>query len=811
MSDLDAIFQFNARFADPTELIYEPTIAQVSGVGGSGNDYQARATHKYPTTLTRGVFIGRFKSSYNGTDGKNEIANPGGAGYDVNYWPVRTSVTAGSGAGLVSFLSAANLAAGWNGYALGWWIDTNASGINWYDRVFEAKTHTIQQAMDAGAVWPAGNAVVLYEVEDVGGALTISGTTTPATSISGSFSVQTGASAGTVIGLATADRVNGTFSEGTPALSWVTVAANGQLTVTTGQTAPAAGSYSIQLTYNNSGVAGGGSYSQTVSVTVTAASVGGQTPSFIAAPVQNATRVTSIAALTSVLDSLKNDWNGQMTTWGLSTTGVRAIITLGAGVYGDIDWSNYDFSSRAGVDIRGEGPYSRNAYKPTAGTKVGRVRLTNCKNISLWMMQAVPAMTGSGINSRNHRFTNCVDCGFKRCAVEGQVAESESAAAQRAPNLVMHLCQFNGAADCFVINSTMMGAEDGFFGNQRYEAHNSNDILVKGVVLDQGGNDMFQMQGGFANRNWVMEFLLAFGKMRNPQNLHTDLFQSTLDNPRNTGWLLKSVAVIPRGRWGADGSIADKGIHAQYPQGEPLALTVTDCLFGCTGNGISGAGYGNSDVTYCTFMPPIDVSGAEDREYQNGELDVTWSASITGFLGSPVYGTTDYNLVFSNQNYSATAAMVGPNGVYVVRSGLIGTNYGVPGTEQPSGKPNPAGTYDWSVYGDWLENFQHPAVMTATQSRITSALTTAVPRRNDGDGLAMWRAKAGSRAHWDHANPLGAWQLQRRMFHPTEHDHWKDLGWPCAALTHIRYDPNNKLAGASGDYTSFDANGVYLG
>ena len=214
------------------------------------------------------------------------------------------------------------------------------------------------------------------------------------------------------------------------------------------------------------------------------------------------------------------------------------------------------------------------------------------------------------------------------------------------------------------------------------------------------------------------------------------------------------------------------------------------------------------------MLPPIDVSGNEDSEPapSDGSYDVTWTASVTGFLGQPNAGTKDFNVIVTNNGSAFVAENVGTNGLMIDDPGCVGTNYGVPGLGaglggSVSGKNNPSGTYDWSgAYSTRLANFKHPDVMTNTRSREISAWTTAVPRREGG--IEQWKPIDTSDIGWNYSGTkIGSFELFKRMFDPTDHDHPKDWGWPTAALFHLRYDTTNAAGGASGTYTSFDADG----
>ena len=811
---LDENIDLVVEAQDPAGLITSGTLEQVLGVGNGAATYQAACDFEISELVAGGGFFHRFKSDFDAlTHTKSGLFDLGPEG-----WPQRIPKSAIFGNNY-TMSSRPNLSVGPIYNCLGFWV-----GPDYYEDLDAATTgaaaNAIVAAADAaGQLWPAGDAVF------VSTAGVMSATTSPATSISAPFSVVSGAAAGTIIGIATADRSNGTFSVGTPNLSWITVAANGTMSIATGEQAPALGMYNIELRYDNSAIPGGDVFTKIVTITVTDQVVG-QTPGFVAAPTQNAARFTTVAQLEAALVALESNWSLTMaSTYGLPTSGTEPVFTLAAGFHGDLGTWSYDFSAHEHVHIRGEGPFTRNDYRPIGGTKLGTVRWSGCQKLHFWLMDMKPAsvLTGNANrNANNHWMRGCQNCSWNRNLIGGDIAESEADMAVRIKDGTYFLVDIRNTTDCQFVNNVCMGARSGFFGSAGNDPIAASNILWQGNVFDQLSDDFFQLYGDHAIKNCISRNNVGVGRTRNPGNKHTDYFQNATAGgtvPDASGWLHEGLWFQQCGYDGNDGSIATKGFHNQGKQTSvALNATIRDCAFLICGNGISGGKYGTgTSVTFCTFLPPIDVSGNEDNEPApaDGSYDVTWTAAVSGFAGQPNF-FKDHNVIVTNNGSAFVAVNVGPNGLMIDEPGCVATNYGVPGLGagpggQVSGKNNPSGNYNWAnAYGPRLANFKHPDIMTNTRSREISAWTTAVPRR-DG-GIEQWKPIATSDIGWKYSGTKrGSYRLFERMFDDLNHDHPKDHGWPTAAQFHNRYDRTNAAGGAFGTYTTFDNDGNYLG
>ncbi len=762
---IDAVFNLSATYADPTELIFNETLTQVEGVGGEAPpDYQVQTQFQYPATLSGGVFISRFKSNYNGTDGKTEIENG-----DVGNWPLQDPVADLGGSGSLTRESAQNLVAGTAYVGLHFWISSY-----YYDKVFVQQTHFLSAAISdtdavGGAhVWPAGNALVVTNV------LTVSGNTTPATDISLSrASVTEGAAAGSVVGTAFANRINGAFAAGTPSVSWIEVAANGRLTVAAGQTAPAPGSYPLQIVYDNSAIQGGGVYAETFDIVVSTVVIGG-TAKFIEIPAINTNNnvaFSSLSALEDALAALASDWNATMTNWGLQVS-TEPVLGLAAGQHGNINWSGHGpFPKR--VTVRGMGPFSQDGYAPTAGTKFGRVIWDNCKDLRLMGIEAQPASISSGYNTESHKVVNCDRVEWVRNAILGDVARTMSGLATTPKAGTQVLIWIDKTYDSKFMQNVLMGSRECVIGKSPNVR--ADRIEFRGNVMAQNHNDLIKFGTSICD-DWIVADNLAMGKGRNSGGQHRDFIQILGTN--GTGyarnWLIEGNWVQSRTSWGADTYLAKQAFY-WGGNAAASAATILDNFIGSPGKGIQTF-HAGATIKFNTFFIPIDTLATESS-------GTSWTANYTGIR--PAGGmTTDENIVCG----TGVPEGAGPNGIAISSSGFVASD-------------NPFGTFNWDEMGQYLENYD---------GTYTTNVKTQVSPREEG-GVEQYIPKAGTRAHWGHADPTGCFQLFKRVFDASEHDHWKDWGWPCAPAAHLYYDTTNAMGGATGTYQNFDGDGNYLG
>ena len=741
-------------------LLFGVSAEQNFSVGGAGDDYQAVSSVSKAVDLIDGVIISRFISNYNGTDGKIGISNT------IGGWPrsLDQAVADLGNSAEFQISSNDNLVASVTYNGLHFWISDY-----YYNRVYVVGDRTLQDAIDnidaqsGTQVFPAGDAIL------VSNDVVIDGITTPATSITGNFSVVSGASAGTVVGTALANRNNGTWSITSQDASLLTVnSGTGIVSVDTGQTVGSAGSYLFTLQYDNSAATGGGAYSAAQTLTITEA--GATTPKFIPIPVKNIDAANWAAAKT-IVDAFAANFSAARTTYSVPTG--TPVIEVAAGSHGNLSWSNVSLSEE--VVIRGNGSaFTRDAYTPTASTKGGRILLTNVTNLTIMGIEFESPTTGGASDDVNHRLTNCTNCNVIRNCLHGDVARSTAALATTPSSGVQNLINPNGSVNCQIVQNSIMGYRNAL-GTVN---GSSNGIIFKGNVVAQGADDLIKFNSG-AHDDYQILDNLGLGKGRNPGSRHRDFIQifspNSSANARN--WLIQGNWVQSGSGWGSDTYLAKQGCF--WGNGSnPSIATIIDNFFGLTGKGVAGS-HGGATITFNTFMIPIDSLGSENS---NGRF--TANNAGFSFFGSGI--TTNENIVTNRSNTTG----VGSNGVSIQNTGHIGAdNEGTFGV-----------TYDWSTMGAYLVNFDQ------TFSSIGNIKSEVSPREEGG--IEQYVIATGTRMHWDNADPTGCFQLFKRVFDATEHDHWKDWGWPCAPAAHLYYDQTNAMAGASGNYTTFDANGA---
>ena len=761
---LDSVSNLNVSIITTGDVIFGQSAEQrdqVGGVSPGDDDYQILVRWGFPTDLNTGKFILRVKSGDNGTDGKNEIAFDGG-GENLGLWPKTDDVAAYEGSGEASLGSAQDLILSTEYIGLIWWVNDL-----WYERIWTLGTHTIADLVTADGssgtlCWPAGNGIVRTN------SVTISGTTTPATNIDFFGGVTTGAAAGTVIGTAVSDRSNGTWSIGTPSLAWASInASTGIISVATGQTAPAAGTYSIQLRYDNSAITGGDIYVETITITVNA--VTANTLRYIQPVVANTPNTSlTISQLQTELSNLTNSWNTTMSNYGLATSGVEPVLQLAATDFDtDLILSNYGpFPER--VHIRGQGTYSRNAWRPTLnGTNVNRLRVTNCEDLSIWLLYAA--------HPNGHEVINCDDVHLMRMCTHNDVAESV-AAASLTPTVSQPAINFDGSTNIQARQITIMGTRNNCFG--RNTINNTDNVLLEGIVFDQMGSDGVSWSDTGNNTNWTLKDWICFPRFRNPGNGHRDASQFGRNVFNSTGWLYDGVFVGVAGWWGNKNNISFKIQQVSGTVVGKLNHTFFDCFCNTAFFAIDGAGgkHSGGGATYCASWP----SPAYDEQEERGETGNGAYRANGGFQAG--IGTVDHNIAVKFTTFEIDIS-TGPNGEGIVNAGFVGLR-------QPQ--------YDWSEYANWFENYNMPANPLANKEQIS-------PNHRDSR-IGHWKPKVGCRAHWGHANPVGPYRLMERLFSTTNHDNPHDWGWPTGPLFWITSDSRQECGGAW-DNLTFDANG----
>lgn len=487
---------------------------------------------------------------------------------------------------------------------------------------------------------------------------------------------------------------------------------------------------------------------------------------------------TSLAALDAALTALDDDWAGTMSGWGLPTSGTEPVLGLAQGAYGNLGCTNHGpYAER--VTIRGEGPYSRDDYTPTAGTRVGRLLWNGCQDMRLMGLVAEPTTLSGAQDASNHRMLDCRRVEWVRLGIYGDVARSAAALATTPSRGAFHLIRPDGSNDCSIVQSVLMGSMNAVLGGtpplfgQRVIA---DDIEFRGNVMAQNHNDIIKVAHGQTN-DWVVADNLTFGKGRNSSGQHRDFIQILATGSFSwrgeaRDWRIEGNWIQSRTAWGLDTYLAKQGMFWGNGSLESRA-TIYDNMLGIPGKGVQ-VNHDGASVTFNSFFVPID---SLDSATSGGRF----TANFTGFR-SDAYSELDENIVFGFGTGAVYGA--GPNGVGIASLGFVGHD-------------STSSTWDWSAMGAFLENYD---------DTYTTDFALEVSPREEG-GVEQYAPRAGSRAHWDHPDPTGCFRLYERVFDEEDHDHWKDWGWPTAPAAHLYYDTTNAMGGASGAYNTFDANG----
>ncbi len=778
---INAVGDVSCTIQDPSEKISSVTGEQTAGVGGSGGDYQMTSSLQYPQSLLTGFFINRFISNYNvGTDTKSGILTEFGLGG----WNIGPTVATGAavpeevqfleGAGEINILSNDNLTAGTTYNSLHFWIgDTYAS-----DFINAANATAAQTALDnadgIGELFPSGDAVVAST------SVTISGTTTPATDITFTGGVVENSGAGTFIGTATSDRSNGTWSLVNSPPAWIDLSSSTALqatfTVAAGQTAPSAGDVTFDVRYDNSGVTGGGTFTETQTVTVSA-DTGGSTARYLPVPAVNVNssgQDLTISELKTLLANLESSWASTMTSLGLATTGVDPVLELAATNFNaDLVMNGYgpysDGSNTRTVHVRGQGTFSRDDWTATTtGTRVRRLAAQNCENLECWLIYAEDPSTAYP----HHQIVNCNEVYFKRCALHGDVARNASDAANR-PNIFGPLMAFYGSQNSGIIQCTVVGGGPNYL-NAYSDNGNTDNITIKQCVFDQFVSDMISMGNNNVNHRWQIVDNYWGGRVRRQSNVHPDMIQFA-NGSAGINWNVEGNFAGTTGWWGYKGNPSNK-IQQANNGAAKLQATFFDNFnvtptYAVDGN---GSKHNLGSATYNTVLHTPALLLADESGEQG-------AINVRGAVRAGI-GTTDFNLFVRKDNPVSQNGQ-GPNDLYIISSGFV---------------PADEAGYDWSDMAAYWEDYSVPANPVANVNDI-------VPNHRTSS-IAGFKPKTGTRMHWDHANPAGAYRWLERQFDPVTHDNFYDWGWPTACQGRIAYDSGGGLAGAT-LANSFDANG----
>jgi hypothetical protein len=565
-----------------------PRFSNVSTQSLPGSTNQGEVFYTF-TGAEDGVVKVRFKSSYNGTDGKSEIDAAGGFPIDVPVVSEGFDYTA---------VSAANLVSGTEYVVLMYW-----------------------ESADGLTTFPAGNDII------VSPAFTMAATASVPTSISpSSITILKDTASGTVIGTLGSNATGATFSEGSPDLSLANISANGQVTLAAD--ADTLGDFTLKAIATTSAA-----YNQDVTISVVdpGSGGGGGGGTF---PTVNAGTVSSVSALTALLDAWEADWNGTSAGLGLTNADER-VVGLSAGTYGALSLSGYDFSAHERVTILGRGVLSRDAYGPTSTCKfTGDLTLTNCNKLRVMAIQFE--------GTSGHTITNCTNVQVHNCVLELDKQTSLPGLATDPPGL--HATVFNNTTNCEMFRTVHIGAKTSLF---RFENDNTGHVL-DGMMFDQSGGDDVKSHLASVNDGIVRNCVLAH-RARNPGGTHQDAWQN-----RNNGEIRRNAfssnIIYIRDHWGSQTAEAYQGFFFGSGTIES-GNTFTQNL--CVSN--NGFIKGNQSGSISLYNTQFMVEGP------NG----------AGFGGIDS-GTADYNIV--PQNFSGQDQGAGPNGINMLMPNSGGTS-----------------------------------------------------------------------------------------------------------------------------------------
>ncbi|MEL6546401.1 MAG: discoidin domain-containing protein, partial [Myxococcota bacterium] len=267
----------------------------------------------------------------------------------------------------------------------------------------------------------------------------------------------------------------------------------------------------------------------------------------------------TVQALENALAALDSNWNSTMQGWGLATTGVEPVLGLAAGQHGDLNWADYGpYPER--VTVRGAGPYGRDSYVPTAGTRVRRLLWRNCQDLRLMGVVAEPASVTTTYNAQNHRMTNCQRVEWVRNGIYGDVARTQAALATTPNAGAQVLIDPNGSSDSKVTQNALIGSRECVIGKGPNAV--ANNIEFRGNVVAQNHNDLIKFNKSQTD-DWVVADNLAFGKGRNSGAQHRDFIQilGTDATGYARDWVIEGNWIQSRTAWGADTYLAKQAFY----------------------------------------------------------------------------------------------------------------------------------------------------------------------------------------------------------------------------------------------------------
>jgi hypothetical protein len=417
-----------------------------------------------------------------------------------------------------------------------------------------------------GEIWPAGNAV------EISGAVTITSPPVTATAISPLvITAPKDTPAGTVIGQLAANVAGGSFSEGSPDNTLVSISAKGQVLATSALTSP--GSSTLKAIHT--GDAGAGSFEADVSVVVS--DTAGQWND--EAPMVPTVTVSSIAAA-----------DAQIAAWLGSSHSTRLCLGINAETNGD--WTPAaDFSpanNQAGLTIRWLGAYSENSAGPVSSLRhTGDIRFAGSQGIYL----ELAAIRGRVL------YAGSTDCGVRYCDCAGSnVCDSfeEFSTTVLSTGFVVVI------EDCVSPVWFRSAARGGRTACMLFTGTVTGTPKIDGLIFDQSGHDEMKLQG-LGSENYAMDNVWHVARRVNSADSHTDAKQFTGINHRNIRH--RYMVHLTRQGYGNSANGANQSQFFGQDSGETCTHhTWEECLWGSNHGAVLTPGTGLV-VQDCTVVP----------------------------------------------------------------------------------------------------------------------------------------------------------------------------------------------------------------
>lgn len=425
---------------------------------------------------------------------------------------------------------------------------------------------------------------------------------------------------------------------------------------------------------------------------------------------------------------------------GTTFTGTK-IIELAAGSYtGSINLSGYTFMAGGKGQI-----VIRGAGTPTSTghpTKItSTINLSGSSGIKITGFEIIT----NGNYSIN--LVNTTDCSIERNWIKGAASPNISSNSGR--EYIIH--NNGGPTTRAVIRGNFF---EGFRHAAIYINNNTTDCIVEWNAFDILEHDYIQWVYGQHTRN-IVRWNLFSGRYNAAAgtSYHEDCGQhrSNSTNGHNSQNLVWEYNLCLTREWfGASGGSHQ---HLFLGSGCEPSRNITFRQNFHFGSGAafypaaSGSGTGSSAI-YNTAITPLGA-GYETTIGGNADYNVTLSLSTSNPKGAGPNGLV----------------IVAPSSTTATRSN--GSTYNV--------------VDDLSPCLDYMDG---------TPSRTAQ--------------IEAFKPKVGTRLHWSNNNPVGCYDLMKRIF--VDGEHWENFGWPVAVAMRRLINQNNALANST--YTgSFNADG----